>query len=508
MRFRAGIAAVVAGITLVMIGLGVAGSGWTAENGATSRNAIAATFRGLGDLPGGAVLSEATGVSADGSVVVGKSASSASAAEAFRWTPGQAMVGLGLTQGALYSAASDVSADGSVVVGTLGSQLNYPGWATGGFRWTDGTGMVELESLFGSPVSPPAVSADGSVVVSGGCLQIPFAFNESCFAYRWTSGEVTSGFDDLPFNLKACGVSADGSVVVGGIEAGPSPCDCVGWGCGSTHGAFRWTASEGMTGPTGFSSAGCYGEAAGDVSADGQVVIVGGWDYPDAGVVWRADTGVVDLGDLPGGYVGSYARALSGDGSVVVGYSWSASGQEAFIWDAVNGIRSLRALLVDEPGLDLTGWTLTSATGVSDDGQTIVGTGVSPDGHTEAWMATLPGVDSDGDGVIDDTDACKNSNLDETLSIDGCESGIANTTGEDGCTLADALATSCLPGADTNARGRFMACVAHLADTWRAAGRIDRGGVGRLMACAASGGPRASGRPAPTRIDIDVRPTP
>ena len=506
MRFRTGIATVLS-VSLVIIGPGVAGSGWAAESGATSRNAMAATFRGLGDLPGGAVLSEATGVSADGSVVVGKSASSLSAAEAFRWTPGHAMVGLGLVQDALYSAASDVSADGSVVVGTLGAVSNYPDWATGAFRWTAGTGMVALESFFGSPANPPAVSADGSIVVGGGCFQTPYSFLDICFAARWTSGVVTFDFNDPPVNATTYGVSADGSVVVGGIVVGFYGCDCAGWGCGSMHDSFRWTTSEGMT-PLGFAPAGCTGNAAGDVSADGQVLILGAWEYPDAGGVWRADTGLVDLGDLPGGYDGSYARALSGDGSVVVGFSWSASGREAFIWDAVNGIRSIRALLVEQHGLDLTGWTLTSATGVSDDGQTIVGTGVDPDGHTEAWMATLPGVDSDGDGVIDYTDACENSNVAETLSIDDCQTGIANTTDEDGCTLADAFATSCPRDAAAHVHGRFAACVARLSADWRAGGRIDRAEEGRMMACAASGAHRLSGRPAPTRVDIDVKPMP
>ncbi|MCH7603269.1 MAG: hypothetical protein IIB54_10920, partial [Planctomycetes bacterium] len=52
------------------------------------------SFQGLGDLPGGSISSGAWGVSADGSVVVGVS-SSTSGQEAFRWTSGGGMVGLG-----------------------------------------------------------------------------------------------------------------------------------------------------------------------------------------------------------------------------------------------------------------------------------------------------------------------------------------------------------------------------------------------------------------------------
>jgi hypothetical protein len=54
---------------------------------------------------------------------------------------------------------------------------------------------------------------------------------------------------------------------------------------------------------------------------------------------------------------------------------------EAFLWDAANGLRSLKTVLTTQFGLDLTGWRLTEATGISDDGKVIVGTG--PD---KRWM--------------------------------------------------------------------------------------------------------------------------
>src|SRR5262245_14805654 len=79
--------------------------------------AVAATLLPLGDLPGGSFYSLSLGVSADGSVVVGRS-ESASGDEPFRWTAGDGMVGLGdLPGGGFYGAAGAASADGSVVVG-------------------------------------------------------------------------------------------------------------------------------------------------------------------------------------------------------------------------------------------------------------------------------------------------------------------------------------------------------------------------------------------------------
>jgi hypothetical protein len=40
-------------------------------------------------------------------------------------------------------------------------------------------------------------------------------------------------------------------------------------------------------------------------------------------------------------------------------------------------------------GADLTGWTLTNATGISADGLTIVGNGLNADGEVEGWVARL-----------------------------------------------------------------------------------------------------------------------
>jgi probable HAF family extracellular repeat protein len=128
---------------------------------------------GLGDLAGGVFSSEAYGVSADGSVVVGQSAS-ASGAEAFRWTEGGGMVGLGdLAGGVFSSSALGVSADGSVVVG-------YGNSASGreAFLWDASDGMQSLRDVLiaggatglddWSLTDATGVSADGRTIVGYG----------------------------------------------------------------------------------------------------------------------------------------------------------------------------------------------------------------------------------------------------------------------------------------------------------------------------------------------------
>jgi probable HAF family extracellular repeat protein len=185
---------------------------------------------GLGDLPGGSFDGGAIGVSADGSVVVGRSSSN-SFTEAFRWTSGGGMVGLGILPGWAGSLASCVSADGSVVVGYSSDSVLYSGGQA--FRWTSGGGMVGLGFLPGASYSAANdVSADGKVVVGAS------GSASGAHAFRWTSGGGMVSLGDLPggaFSPDARGVSADGSVIVGlTTDSFSSP------------GAFYWTADGGM----------------------------------------------------------------------------------------------------------------------------------------------------------------------------------------------------------------------------------------------------------------------
>jgi probable HAF family extracellular repeat protein len=123
--------------------------------------------------------------------------------------------------------------------------------------------------------------------------------------------------------------------------------------------------------------AGQTSNTASAVSADGSVV-VGYSPFGGEAFRWTQAGGMMGLGLLPGSSglgSGTFAKAVSADGSVVVGSgSTSSPGGEAFIWDPAHGIRLLSQVLTED-GIDLTGWTLQVATGVSGDGDTIVGFG-------------------------------------------------------------------------------------------------------------------------------------
>ena len=99
---------------------------------------------------------------------------------------------------------------------------------------------------------------------------------------------------------------------------------------------------------------------------------------------------MVGLGNLWAEGHHSSAKAVSADGRIVVGWSTTQLGGEAFLWDELNGMRNLRDVLVQDCGLNLTGWTLADASGISADGMTVVGWGYDPSGNIEGWVATLP----------------------------------------------------------------------------------------------------------------------
>lgn len=147
----------------------------------------------------------ARALSPDATTIVGRSNGIA-----FRWTAATGVVGLGALPGRDSSSASGVSADGSIVVGlsTLSSEL---GWEA--FRWDASGGMVGLGYLPGGVGSVAyAISADGTAIVGMGDSE---SYME---AFRWTEEGGMEGLRDLPggdFRSEALAVSADGAIIVG-----------------------------------------------------------------------------------------------------------------------------------------------------------------------------------------------------------------------------------------------------------------------------------------------------
>jgi len=126
-------------------------------------------------------------------------------------------------------------------------------------------------------------------------------------------------------------------------------------------------------------------------ASDDGSVIVGESTSPEGRQAFRWEAGeMVGLGDLPEGAFSSTAFGVSGDGSIIVGSGSTGPvdrpHDEAFIWNSVNGMRGLQNVLEDHMGLDLAGWTLTSARDISYHSRVITGFGINPDGNWEGWL--------------------------------------------------------------------------------------------------------------------------
>ena len=178
---------------------------WTATDGLV----------GLGWLPGGTKFSEAFGISADGSAIVGVS-DSAAGTQAFRWTQAEGLVGLGILPGGSFARAQAISVDKTTIVGF--STINGNNHA---FRWRQADGMVDLGLMSGDSFSEAtAVSSDGSIVIGRAGPDFSHAH-----AFIW---DKANGMRDLKAVLvadnpnlsgwklqEANGLSMDGTTVTG-----------------------------------------------------------------------------------------------------------------------------------------------------------------------------------------------------------------------------------------------------------------------------------------------------
>jgi probable HAF family extracellular repeat protein len=313
----------------------------------------AGSMTDLGSL--GGTWSAASGVSADGLVVVGTSSNPDGWSRAFKWTAGTGMTDLG-SLGGVHASATAASADGSVIVG-IGNDITETARA---FRWTSASGMTDLGDLGAAYASSSGVSADGSVVVgtSGNSLF-------EARAFRWTAATGMTNLGTLGGNFSsAYGVSGDGSTVIGDSN------DLSG-----DYLAFRWTAATGMTS---LGTLGGNNSRATAASDNGSVIV--GFSRIDTGsrraFRWTAATGMTNLGTLGGDF--SAANAVTPDGSVIVGQAAMAGGaRRAFRWTADSGMINLGTL----------GDVDSEATGVSEDGSIIVGYAGNED-NTRAFLYT------------------------------------------------------------------------------------------------------------------------
>jgi len=268
-----------------------------------------------------------------------------------------------------------LSADGRAATGQLSGDYQT-------FRWSAKTGQVPLgraTTAIGLYSGSPAISADGKVVASS----ILDDSGQVGVQGRWTEAAGWQVLNPMPrdagqVDLDLAGVygmSGNGKVVTGLYWRPGRP-------GGLAHGS-AWTERKGVKdqGSSGRSS------RIDDANHDGSVLV--GWDeHIDWGIrqatAWvQGQRQLLEVSEWP-----SEAASVSADGTRVVGQAYdAATGVESAVMWTANAGSWQRQVLGVLPGTDWDGSAY--ASGLSDDGQVVVGLGRTTFGpRTKGWVWT------------------------------------------------------------------------------------------------------------------------
>jgi uncharacterized membrane protein len=322
-------------------------------------------FIGLGEG------TQASGASADGSVIVGSANS-----HAFRWTSSfcfQSFFGLDFATG--------VSPNGVRITGSASGVAVV---------WNDTSNSAEvvLEPRPGSPyhmISGGVVLDDGKLYGTCRSLYSPIVNVACAWDGSWlnllgvatvNAADATGAFAGMANrDLRASDVRRP--AVLSGEELNlPSSCFPT-LGCSAELRAFNAEHSVAV------------GTASLTLPSADLAMAVSTNALFDTAVIYTPATLLQRLADLAGGDVGAGAYAVSADGRIIAGFASDALGRRAALWID----RQPRALadVLDELGVDVPcGWVLSVVRAISADGRVLVGNGVDPNGQPQAFRVVLP----------------------------------------------------------------------------------------------------------------------
>jgi len=355
-------------------------------------------FTGLGPF-NGANESYSLGINLAGTTVVGYATNGSTGyLESFRWTESTGIAGIGIIPNSSGNLGFAISSNANAIAGwSYRSSGNIEA-----FRWTSTDGIVGLGIPNNARDSfANAINSDGSQIVGN------ILYNDLTYqAFRWTASEGMVGLGQLNGGnySNAYGINHDGSVVVGRATDGASSDDVP----------FRWTATGGMQ-SLGDLNGGRIGYATA-INPEGNVIvgtIQNGLNGDGVAFRWTEASGIVGIGQLNGSDL-TVANAVNKFGDVIVGTASNnmTLDQEAFRWSQGGGMQSVTTWLANA-GISTAGFTkLFEATGVSGDGNTVVGTGKDTQGNVQAYLAR---VSNAGSGMVGITDLA--SSLHQTLAI-------------------------------------------------------------------------------------------
>lgn len=366
-------------------------------------------FTGIG-VRAGASGSTINGLTSDGQIATGESGG-----QAIIWSTTDGLKVLGLPAGATASSGAGVGLyEGNVVVAVDTNRSSYRA-----HRWDgnlDGAGTFSaLPQAAGSRewlVRSLATDGAEDLWIAGSTLAGGDGNGREACLYDQNAAATEVSFflppnshDHSDFNAVADNGYCAGQCQFGGTSPTGGARNAMKRGSG-----LGCTALNTIMGPP--STA--YEAIAWAISHNGRVLGGGSHYLPGAlfkPVIWEDSIIPTVIPFLPGGDQDNTGDvlALNGDGTLAGGYSYrSPSGvREAFIWDAVQGTRSLQQVLTMDYGQVLTGWTLQEVRSISSDRLVLAGIGLN-NGRTEGWVVYFVPLaviaDFDGDGDVDQED--------------------------------------------------------------------------------------------------------
>jgi hypothetical protein len=258
--------------------------------------------------PGGqaAQVYDIVGTSDDGTVLAGTIKDQQNNEVAAIWTQANGWQSLGWLPNALScpsrSDAYAISGDGTIVVG-----LSWNGCSGRGFRWTQATGMQELQPLVNGQNRCSTISRDGSAMAG-------FAQGNFNRTPAYWDPNLTGFVLNANFQGEVHGFNNNGSKSVG-----------TNYFTGNSYSAFIRDQQSGVMTNLGSLNPGWGGNAV-DLSEDGNVIV--GYDVNMLALqawVWTSGDGIISLQNrltaagIPNVPALAACRAVSDDGSVIVG---------------------------------------------------------------------------------------------------------------------------------------------------------------------------------------------
>lgn len=284
-----------------------------------------------------------------------------------------------------FSGLPAISGDGTTI---LGCHEDAQGkWNAA--KWLGGTSWLDLGTVTGG-VSCDAYLSGAYGVNQDGSLGVGLLYLASlCKAHAGTWDLINGGpptelpalFGETTYT-RANAVNADGSVIVGWQDQMTGERSAAKWVNG---------VEELILTPAG----GINGEAQA-VSADGNTIVGGNYDFGSKAWIWRPNTGVLPLettapaSDAPASPAAYVALDVSDNGKVVVGFVRAGFDTRAWIWRRKQGrVIFLDDFIKQRGAIVPEGWSLSSAALVSADGKTVYGWGVNPDNAIEMFKVVL-----------------------------------------------------------------------------------------------------------------------